>query len=58
MVQEERSRVDEIEEQRRVAMLRNELLTEMVAAEQVIFMALIYFDQRHDVFRQHSVRST
>ena len=34
-VEEERVRADEIEEQRTVAELQNELLTEMVAAEQV-----------------------
>ena len=34
-VEEERVRADDIEEQRTVAELQNELLTEMVAAEQV-----------------------
>lgn len=34
-VEEERARSDQLEEQRSVAELQNELLTEMVAAEQV-----------------------
>ena len=34
-VEEERCRADQLEEQRSVAQLQNELLTEMVAAEQV-----------------------
>lgn len=60
MVREERLRVDQIEEEKSIAMLQNELLTEMVAAEQVTFMALIYFDQqrRHNGFRHHRVRCT
>ena len=34
-LEEERARADQLEEQRSVAQLQNELLTEMVAAEQV-----------------------
>lgn len=34
-IEEERARADQLEEQRSVAQLQNELLTEMVAAEQV-----------------------
>lgn len=40
-IEEERARAEQIEEQRSVAELRNELLTEMVAAEQV--MVSVFF---------------
>lgn len=40
MVEEERLRADQLEEQKSFAELQNELLTEMVAAEQVTTIAL------------------
>lgn len=48
MVREERLRVGQIKEEKSIAMLQNQLLTEMVASEQVSFMALSSFDQRHN----------
>lgn len=46
-VEEVRARADQLEEQRSVAQLQNELLTEMVAAEQVLHpWPLLHFQRR------------
>lgn len=39
LIEEERARADQIEEQKSFAELQNELLTELVAAEQVMMIA-------------------
>lgn len=56
-VEEERARADQLEEQRSVAQLQNELLTEMVAAEQVLRRWPLHF-QRRLVWKTASKDST